>query len=91
MGPDGIARELARIIASTDANRQPVLPHLDMPAHHDVRAGDIVAKRLYGNLAAAADRGPTDFPDLLLGNLCKSQLQLQYNVCRSGLLHWVGG
>jgi hypothetical protein len=37
-----------------------------MPAHHDVRAGDIVAKRLYGNLAAAADRGPADFPELLL-------------------------
>src|SRR5262249_9799676 len=45
---------------------QPALPYLDMPAHHDVRAGDIVAKRLYGNLAAAADRGPTDFPELLL-------------------------
>ena len=43
-----------------------MLPHLDLPAHHDVRAGDIVAKRLYGNLAAAADRGPTDFPELLL-------------------------
>ena len=25
-----------------------------------------MARRLYGNLAAAADRGPTDFPDLLL-------------------------
>src|ERR1700746_83805 len=37
-----------------------------MRAHHEVRAGDIVAKRLYGHLAAAADRGPTDFPDLLL-------------------------
>jgi len=48
------------------ASGQPALPHLEMPAHHDVRAGDIVAKRLYGNLAAAADRGPTDFPALLL-------------------------
>jgi uncharacterized protein len=66
LGPDGIARELARIIASTDANRQPVLPHLDMPAHHDVRASDIVAKRLYGNLAAAVDCRPADFPELLL-------------------------
>ena len=28
--------------------------------------GDIVEKRLYGNLAAAADRGPRDFPELLL-------------------------
>ena len=26
-----------------------------------------------------------------LGNLCKSQLQLWYNVWRGGLRHWVGG
>src|SRR5215469_13701196 len=66
LGPDGIARELAKIITWPDAGGQPTLPHLEMPAHHDVRAGDIVAKRLYGNLAAAADRGPTDFAELLL-------------------------
>ena len=47
-------------------SRQPGLPHLEMPAHHDVRAGDVVARRLYGNLAAAADRGAADFPELLL-------------------------
>jgi uncharacterized protein len=44
----------------------PLLPHLDLPAHHDVPASDVVSRRLYGNLAAAADRGPADFPDLLL-------------------------
>jgi uncharacterized protein len=69
LGPDGIARELAKIIAcdaTRDAGGEPLLPHLDLPAHHEVRAGDIVAKRLYGNLAAAADRGPRDFPELLL-------------------------
>jgi len=69
LGPDGIARELSKIIpsyAKPDNGGEPLLPHLDLPAHHDVRAGDIVAKRLYGNLAAAADRGPTDFPELLL-------------------------
>ncbi len=43
-----------------------MLPHLVMPAHHDVRASDIHARRLHGNLAAAAERGPADFPDLLL-------------------------
>jgi hypothetical protein len=37
-----------------------------MPAHHDVRSNDVIARRLRGNLAAAADRGPKDFPDLLL-------------------------
>jgi hypothetical protein len=65
-GPDGIARELAKIITWPDAGAQPTLPHLEMPAHHDVRASDVVTKRLYGNLAAAADRGPTDYPELLL-------------------------
>lgn len=42
------------------------LPHLQMPAHHDVRAGDVVLRRLHGTLAAAADRGPKDFAELLL-------------------------
>jgi hypothetical protein len=37
-----------------------------MPAHHDIRSEDVVARRLHGNLAAAADRGPADFSDLLL-------------------------
>ena len=37
-----------------------------MPAHHEVRAEDVVARRLHGALAAAADRGPSDYPDLLL-------------------------
>ncbi|MCP4657057.1 MAG: DUF763 domain-containing protein, partial [bacterium] len=41
-------------------------PHLSMPAHHDVRVSDIVMRRLRGNLAAAADRGPSDFAELLL-------------------------
>ena len=37
-----------------------------MPAHHDVRAGDVVMRRLHGAFAAAADRGPADFSELLL-------------------------
>src|SRR6185369_9673121 len=44
----------------------PPLPHLHMPAHHDVRASDVVLRRLHGVLAAAADRGPKDFTELLL-------------------------
>jgi hypothetical protein len=43
-----------------------LLPHLVMPAHHDVRQENIVPRRLHATLAAAADRGPKDFPDLLL-------------------------
>jgi hypothetical protein len=41
-------------------------PHLLMPAHHDVRPGDVRMRRLHGALAAAADRGPEDFEDLLM-------------------------
>src|SRR5947209_19954147 len=37
-----------------------------MPAHHDVRPKDVFVRRLHGTLAAAAERGPVDFPDLLL-------------------------
>jgi uncharacterized protein len=43
-----------------------VMPHLQMPAHHEVRASDVVLRRLHAVLAAAADRGPRDFTDLLL-------------------------
>jgi hypothetical protein len=42
------------------------LPHLQLPHHHDVRASDVMLKRLHGTLAAAADLGPKDFADLLL-------------------------
>jgi len=41
-------------------------PHLHMPAHHEVRATDVFLRRLHGTLAAAADAGAGDFPDLLL-------------------------
>jgi len=36
---------------------QPLLPHLIMPAHHDVRAEDVISRRLACGFAAAADRG----------------------------------
>jgi hypothetical protein len=42
------------------------LPHLVMPARHDVRAEDVVTRRLHGNLAAAAECGPSDFSERLL-------------------------
>jgi uncharacterized protein len=40
--------------------------HLRMPAHHGVRAADVDLKRLHATLAAAAERGPQDFTELLL-------------------------
>src|SRR3954466_6275225 len=64
LGPDGIAREYAAL--SRELPAQPELPHLIMPAHHDVRSSDVFPRRLHGTLAAAAERGPVDFPELLL-------------------------
>jgi len=45
---------------------EPTLPHLVMPAHHDVRPKDVILRRLHGSLTAAADQGPSDFSQLLL-------------------------
>jgi hypothetical protein len=66
LGPDGIVRELAARQPAPAPTDAPLLPNLVMPAHHDVRAGDVILRRLHGNLAAAADRAPADFGDLLL-------------------------
>lgn len=67
LGPDRIVGELAKLEGRTpQPAAQPLLPHLVMPAHHDVREEDIVMRRLHGNLAAAADAAPADFADLLL-------------------------
>jgi uncharacterized protein len=42
------------------------LPHLELPAHHDVRVEDLDLRRLAGALRVARERGPRDFPELLL-------------------------
>src|SRR5207342_3268296 len=72
LGADAIAREFAKMVrapaahADTQAPLQlGLLPHLILPDHHDVRGSDIVARRLHGNLAAAAESGPRDFTGLL--------------------------
>ncbi|HLH89849.1 MAG TPA: DUF763 domain-containing protein [Xanthobacteraceae bacterium] len=72
LGPDRIAHELSALEARHDTRAavapeaQPLLPHLVMPSHHDVRASDVHLPRLHANLAAAADRAPADFSELLL-------------------------
>jgi uncharacterized protein len=67
LGPDGIARELVRLDPPREAeNAQTMLPHLVMPAHHDVRPENIIGRRLHGALAAAAEQGAGDFAELLL-------------------------
>jgi hypothetical protein len=68
IGPDGIARELGALKSQDTAPSPPqaTLPFLVMPAHHDVQPADVHLRRLHGALAAAAERGPADFTDLLL-------------------------
>ncbi|MBX5228992.1 DUF763 domain-containing protein [Rhizobium sp. NLR9b] len=70
LGPDRIIREAAALMRAEEPAlepaEQPMLPHLVMPTHHDVRESDVHMRRLHGNMAAAADRGPVDFQELLL-------------------------
>ena len=66
LGPDRIVAEVADLERRPEPAEAPLLPHLVMPAHHDVRPKDVVLRRLHGALAAAADRGPADFAELLL-------------------------
>jgi len=65
IGPDGIVREMVRN-KQERPRAQELLPHLVMPSHHDVRPENVVERRLHGALAAAADRAPEDFTELLL-------------------------
>src|SRR5437763_239787 len=72
LGPDRIAQEFAALATGARASSshgevaQLFLPHLTLPARHDVRGSDVIAARLHGNLLAAAERGPADFAELLL-------------------------
>ena len=68
LGPDRIVREMAALQRGLGPAEPeaPFLPHLVMPAHHDVRPEDVSLRRLQGALAAAAESGPRDFADLLL-------------------------
>lgn len=69
LGPDRIVREVGALEgrdAAPAGDDEPMLPHLVMPAHHDVKPKDVILRRLHGSLTAAADQGPADFADLLL-------------------------
>jgi hypothetical protein len=67
LGPDRLLDEIATLRGEVPASpAQPLLPHLVMPAHHDVRPKDVMLRRLHGALAAAAEAGPADFADLLM-------------------------
>ena len=64
LGPDRIVRAFSALIDRPQVQLD--LPHLVMPAHHDVRSSDVFSRRLHGTLAAVAERGANDFPELLL-------------------------
>jgi hypothetical protein len=67
LGPDRLAREAAAVErAPRPPVAEPLLPHLSLPDHHDVRSDDVILRRLHATLAAAAEAGPKDFADLLL-------------------------
>ena len=63
LGPDGIIGELPALTAPPE---QRPLPHLQLPAHHEIRTSDVVLRRLHGSLAAAANKCPAEFQNLLL-------------------------
>jgi hypothetical protein len=63
-GPDRLVNEYEKL--GRVPSPQAELPHLMMPAHHDVRPKDVFARRLHGTLTAAAEQGPVDFSELLL-------------------------
>ncbi len=64
-GPDRVVAALRKLAPAPRPEPQ-LLPHLQMPAHHQVTEADVVTRRLRGALAAAAERGPKDFEELLL-------------------------
>jgi hypothetical protein len=82
LGPEKLAREAAAISSSPafageedlaksgggapSETAEPLLPYLVLPDRHDVRAEDVMIRRLHGTFAAAAEAGPKDFPELLL-------------------------
>src|SRR6187431_1119094 len=73
-GPSPIVDVFARSLArAAKPNPKPVpepaqlvLPHLAMPHRHEVRAEDVVLRRLHATLRAAHESGPHDFAELLL-------------------------
>jgi hypothetical protein len=73
LGPHRIVKEAEKLGWSSkppapapEDSDEPLLPHLVMPEHHDIRPKDVMLRRLHGSLKAAADRGPEDFESLLL-------------------------
>ena len=67
-GPGAIAQAIVqhRSAWRDRATTGPVPSELRLPFHHDVRAEDVIGRRLHGALSAAHARAPEDFAELLL-------------------------
>ncbi|WP_129792631.1 DUF763 domain-containing protein [Sphingosinicella sp. CPCC 101087] len=73
LGPDKLAREAVMLAWPASprgiddrAAVEPMLPDLVLPDRHELRPDDVILRRLHGTLAAAAEAGPKDFPELLM-------------------------
>ncbi len=62
-GPDAVVRALRSRGSPWVAARA---ESLSLPFHHEVRAEDVMGRRLHAAIAAAHARGPIDFAELLL-------------------------
>ncbi len=62
----GMGNVALSLFPELDFAPEPSLPHLRMPAHHEVRASEVELKRLHAVLAVAAARAPKDFTELLM-------------------------
>ena len=62
-----VGADPARVVDTLRALREDeTRPHLGLPAHHELRASDVLLRRLQGTLSVARESGVADFPELLL-------------------------
>jgi hypothetical protein len=61
----GTADTLAARAAERAAGATSVSPHMRLPMRHHLTSRDVVTRRLHAALAAAQERGPIDFQDVL--------------------------
>jgi uncharacterized protein len=59
LGPDRIVSEFAAL--SGEAPAQALLPHLIMPAHHDVRSSDVFTRGCTARSQRRPNAGPSTF------------------------------
>ena len=65
-GPQGCPPPLQGSLALAPDDGSSLQPHLQLPHRHEVRASDVMLRRLHATLAAASERCPREFSELLL-------------------------